>query len=214
MKILISAFEPFGGESINPAFEAVKRLPDVIAGVQVIKQEVPVVFNLSIQQVVARLDEIQPEFWLGVGQAGGRFDITVERVAINVSDGRIADNAGYQPVDEPIDPAGETAYFASIPIKTIVAEIRNQHIPASVSNSAGTYVCNHLMYGVLNHIHKNHLRMRGGFIHIPFLPDQAVTKPSTTPSMALELMIQALETAVQVMVSTTADLKQAEGATH
>lgn len=214
MKILLTAFEPFGGESINPAFEAVRCLPDHIAGAEIIKQEVPVVFNLSNQQVTARMDEIQPDVWLGIGQAGGRFDITVERVAINISDGRIADNAGYQPVDEPIDPDGETAYFASLPIKAIVAEIRKQHIPASVSNTAGTYVCNHLMYGVLNHIHKNHLPMRGGFMHIPFLPDQAVTKPNTTPSMALDLMIKAIETAIQVIVTTAADLKQSEGATH
>lgn len=204
MKILLTAFEPFGGESINPAFEAVRCLPDRIADAEIIKQEVPVVFNLSIQQVTARLDEIQPDVWLGIGQAGGRFDITLERVAINISDGRIADNAGYQPLDEPIDPDGETAYFASLPIKAIVAEIRKQQIPASVSNTAGTYVCNHLMYGVLNHIHKNQLPMRGGFMHIPFLPDQAVTKPNPTPSMALDLMIKAIETAIQVIVTTPA----------
>ena len=202
MKILITAFDPFGGETVNPAFEAVKRLPDMIDGAEIVKLQVPTLFKASIKMVTRAIDEIKPDVCLSIGQAGGRFDITVERVAINVDDGRIPDNAGYQPVDEPVDPAGLNAYFATLPIKAMVEGIRQQGIPASVSNSAGTYVCNHLMYGVLNHIHQHNLKMRAGFMHIPFLPEQVVGKPSNVPSMGVQTILRAIETAIKVIVAT------------
>jgi len=201
MKIIVTGFDPFGGESINPAFEAVRRLPDVLAGVELIKLEVPTVFNGAVQGVTAQIDALQPDAWLGVGQAGGRCDISVERVAINIHDGRIADNAGYQPTDEPGDPAGPAAYFATLPLREMVAAMRRAGIPASISNSAGTFVCNHLMYGVLHHIQRGGLAVRGGFIHIPYLPQQAVNKPNTTPSMALETVVEALSAALGVMIA-------------
>jgi pyroglutamyl-peptidase len=199
MKILVTGFDPFGGESINPAYEAVRRLPDVLAGVELIKLEVPTVFNASVQLVTAQIDALQPDAWLGVGQAGGRCDLSVERVAINLNDGRIADNAGCQPIDEPGDPAGPAAYFATLPLREMVEAIRRAGIPASISNSAGTYVCNHLMYGVLHHIQTRGLNVRGGFIHIPYLPQQVVNKPNTTPSMALDTVVEALIAALGVI---------------
>lgn len=214
MKILVTAFDPFGGESVNPAFEAVKLLPEQIDGAEIIKLEVPTVFKVSIKKVTQAIDELKPDVCLSIGQAGGRFDITVERVAINVDDGRIPDNAGYQPVDEPIDPAGLNAYFATLPIKAIVDGIRKQGIPASISNTAGTYVCNHLMYGVLNHIYQNKLPMRAGFMHIPFLPNQVVNKPNNVPSMSVETILKAIETAIRVIIATAEDIKKAEGAIH
>ena len=202
MKILITAFDPFGGETVNPAFEALNRLPDVIDGAEIVKLQVPTLFKASIKMVTRAIDEIKPQACLSIGQAGGRCDITVERVAINVDDGRIPDNAGFQPVDEPVDPAGLNAYFATLPVKAIVEGIRQQGIPASVSNSAGTYVCNHLMYGVLNHIYQNKLTMRAGFIHIPFLPEQVVDKSNSMPSMSLETVVHAIDAAIRVIVAS------------
>jgi pyroglutamyl-peptidase len=201
MKILVTGFDPFGGESINPAYEAVRRLPGVLDGLEIVRLEVPTIFNISVQQVVERIDALQPEAWLGVGQAGGRCDIGVERVAINLIDGRIADNAGYQPIEEPSDPAGAVAFFATLPVKAMVAEIHRAGIPASISHSAGTFVCNHLMYGVLHHIQRQRLAVRGGFIHIPYLPQQVVDKPNT-PSMALETSICALIAALRAIVES------------
>ena len=214
MKVLITGFDPFGGDRINPAYEAVKLLPDVIDGHEIIKLEVPTVFNTSIEEVVKKIDQCQPDVCLNIGQAGGRVDVTVERVAININDGRIPDNEGNQPIDEPIDEDGEPAYFATIPIKAVVDGIRAEGIPASVSNSAGTYVCNHLMYGVLNHVCKNGLNTRAGFIHIPFLPEQVTAKIPAAPSMALLTVVKALETAIKVICSTDEDIKTVEGSTH
>ncbi|HOK63327.1 MAG TPA: pyroglutamyl-peptidase I, partial [Soehngenia sp.] len=149
MKVLVTGFDPFGGEKVNPAFEAVKRLDDKIAGAQVIKVEIPTVFRKSIEILDKKIDEEKPDVVICVGQAGGRFDMTVERVAINISDASIEDNEGNMPIDEKIFEDGENAYFSSLPIKAIVSNMRNEKIPASVSNTAGTYVCNHIMYGLL-----------------------------------------------------------------
>ncbi len=202
MKILITAFDPFGGESVNPAFEAVKLLPDTIAGATVVKLEVPTVFRKALDVLGDALEKEQPDLALAVGQAGGRFDMTVERVAINVDDARIKDNEGNQPVDVPIYDDGPNAYFASLPIKAMVAAIREGGIPASVSNSAGTFVCNHLMYGLLYAIDKNFPGMRGGFMHVPFLPEQVVDKRNQ-PSMALDDIVKALELAVTAAVEAS-----------
>lgn len=200
MKILVTGFEPFGGEKINPAYEVVKRLKENIGGAQVVKLEIPTVFNKSVEMTVKKIEEINPDFVLSIGQAGGRFDVTVERIAINIDDARIPDNLHQQPIDTKIDATGENAYFASIPVKDIVNSILSKNIPASVSNSAGTYVCNHLMYGVLNYIHKNNLNIQSGFIHIPFLFEQVIDKKNT-PAMNLEYMITAIETAIEVIIS-------------
>ena len=200
MKILVTGFEPFGGETINPAYEVVKRLKDNIGGAEVIKLEVPTAFNKSIETAVEKMKQINPDFVLNIGQAGGRYDISVERVAINISDARIPDNLNQQPVDVKIDEKGENAYFASIPIKDIAEAIKAKNIPASVSDSAGTYVCNHLMYGVLNYINQNNLNTKAGFIHIPYLLQQVINKQHT-PAMDLYTMVTAIETAIEVIVA-------------
>lgn len=211
MKVLITGFEPFGGEKINPAFEAIKNLDNVIAGAEIIKIEIPTVFKRSIEKLTKAIETEKPDIALCVGQAGGRFDITIERVAINMDDARIADNDGNQPIDEKIYEDGSNAYFASIPIKSMVKEIRENGIPASVSNSAGTYVCNHLMYGLLYHINKNCPNTKGGFIHVPFLAQQVLDKRNM-PYMSLNDITKALELAIKAAVITEKDLKETGGA--
>lgn len=199
MKVLLTAFDPFGGEEINPAFEAVKLLPDTIAGAEVVKLEVPTVFRKALDVLHVVLEEEKPDIAIAVGQAGGRFAITVERVAINVDDARIMDNEKNQPVDETIYAEGDSAYFATLPIKAMVAAIREGGLPASVSNSAGTFVCNHLMYGLLYWAEKNAPDMMGGFIHVPYLPEQVVDKRNQ-PSMSLADIARGLELAVAAAV--------------
>lgn len=212
--VLVTAFEPFGGERVNPALEALQRLPDELDGIQIFKLQVPTVFGEAIRVAAQRLDDLRPDVCLCVGQAGGRAEISVERVAINVDDARIPDNAGAQPVDVPVAPDGPAAYFSTLPIKAIAEGIRAAGIPAVVSNTAGTFVCNHLMYGVLHTIHRQGLATRAGFIHIPFLPEQAAGKSAGTPSMSLADIVTALETAIRVALQTRQDLHQTEGALH
>lgn len=212
MKILVTGFDPFGEEKINPAFEVIKKLNDNIHNIEVVKLEVPTAFNASIEKACNKIQEINPDAVLCIGQAGGRYDVTVERVAINVNDARIPDNLKQQPIDTAIDENGEAAYFATIPIKAIVEGIRSEGVPASVSNTAGTYVCNHLMYGVLNYIYKNNLNIKAGFIHIPFLTEQVVNKPNV-PSMSLDTMVKAIEAAIKVIGKNEADIKKSEGLT-
>ena len=210
MKILVTGFDPFGGEKVNPAFEVIKKLSTNIAGVEVIKLEVPTVFIKSIEVVTKAIDDINPDFVLNIGQAGGRFAVSVERVAINMDDARIPDNINQQPVDLAIDPEGQPAYFATIPIKAMAQAIKDMGVPAIVSDTAGTFVCNHLMYGVLNHIYKNKLNIKAGFIHIPFLPEQVVNKPNTA-SMSVETLVKSIETAITVIVTTANDIRVSEG---
>ena len=149
MKILITGFNPFGGESTNPAFEAVKLLPDTIKEAQIIKLEIPTEFKRAGKVLQDGIETNKPDVVVCIGQAGGRSAITPEKVAINLMDGRIPDNAGYQPVDTPVREDGPTAYFASLPVKAMVETIREAGIPAFLSYSAGTYVCNFLMYELL-----------------------------------------------------------------
>ena len=195
MKILLTAFEPFGGESVNPAMEAVKLVRDEISGAVIVKRYIPVVFGKSIAAVLAAMEEERPDAVVCVGQAGGREGVTPERVAINVDDARIPDNEGNRPVDTPVVPDGAPAYFSTLPVKSIVARIRAAGVPAELSNSAGTYVCNHLMYGVLHHIAREFPGMRGGFIHVPFLHEQALTRPNV-PSLSMRDLTVGLEAAV------------------
>lgn len=198
-KILLCAFDPFGGESVNPALEAVRRVE--FSDAELEKCEVPTVFYRSVEIVTAKIDEICPDAVIMIGQAGGRDRITPERVAINVSDARIPDNAGNMPMDEPIVKDGPAAYFATLPIKSIVAALDCEGIPSAVSNSAGTFVCNHLMYGVLHHIATRKLQIPAGFVHIPYIPEQTADKPSV-PSMPLDTAVRGIET----IVSCVADI--------
>lgn len=199
MKVLITGFDPFGGEKINPAYEAVKGLKDNINGAEIVKREIPTVFKKSILKLEKEIEEEKPDIVICVGQAGGRYDITIERVAINIDDARIKDNEGNEPIDEKIFEDGENAYFASIPIKNMVQGIRDVGVPASISNSAGTFVCNHIMYGLLYLIDKKYPNIRGGFIHVPFLPEQVIDKRNTA-SMSIEDITKALETAIKIAI--------------
>ncbi|WP_442799024.1 pyroglutamyl-peptidase I [Pantoea vagans] len=212
--VLMTAFEPFGGEAINPSREAVRALEGKqIGGATIVIRQLPVVFSEVLNVLNRALDEVKPDAVLSVGQAGGRSDITVERIGINVDDARIPDNAGNQPVDEPIVAGGPAAYFSRLPIKAIVAAVREAGIPASVSQTAGTFTCNRVMYGLLHWLEQHQSPARAGFIHIPYLPEQAAQHPGA-PSMSVATIIQALEIAVKVTLETGDDIKQAGGATH
>ncbi|MGK2696165.1 pyroglutamyl-peptidase I [Serratia surfactantfaciens] len=212
-KVLITGFEPFGGERLNPSWEVVKQLNDLeLVGTRIVARQLPCVFGAALEALNAAIDEVQPLMVLAVGQAGGRTDITIERVAINVDDARIPDNQGQQPVDEPIVAGGPAAYFSTLPIKAMVSSMREAGIPASVSQTAGTYVCNHVMYGLLHRL-SDQREVKGGFIHIPYLPEQAAVHPGA-PSMAASTVLFALELAVSIALQVEHDLKVAGGATH
>lgn len=213
MKILLTAFDPFGEDIINPALEAVKLVADEIEGAEIIKLEVPTVFNKSIDTVAAKMAEVKPDVVLAIGQAGGRFGITPERVAINEDDARIKDNEGNQPIDLPIYEDGEAAYFSSLPIKAMVEEIKAVGLPSQVSNSAGTFVCNHLMYGILYHIAKDYPGVKGGFIHVPFIPEQVTNRPNQ-PAMSTEDIARGLEAAIRAIVKNDEDIVAVGGAEH
>ncbi|MBQ9195753.1 MAG: pyroglutamyl-peptidase I [Clostridia bacterium] len=213
MKILLTAFEPFGGDQVNPAQEAVALVANEISGAQIVKIDVPVVFGKAIETVRAAMEKEQPDAVLCIGQAGGRFGLTPERVAINVDDGRIPDNEGNQPVDQPVFADGAPAYFSTLPVKAMVTAIKNAGLPASLSNSAGTYVCNHLMYGVLYHINKSWPAMRGGFMHVPFLHEQVMNRPNT-PSLSKEDIVRGIEASLRAIVEKQTDDQTAMGAEH
>ena len=200
MKILVTGFDPFGGEGINPAYEAVNLLPDKILDSNIIKIEIPTVFSKSSLVVEEAIKRYEPDVVLNIGQAGGRSSISVERVAINLGEARIPDNEGNQPIDERLREDGETAYFATIPVKSIVKNIRENGIPANISYSAGTYVCNSIMYNVLYMASKKYPNIKAGFIHVPYSTDQAAEKPEGTPSMSIETIAKALEYAIEAIV--------------
>lgn len=215
MKILVTGFDPFGGETVNPAWEAVKSLPNEISGATVKTLQIPTVFNDSANKVFAAIDEFQPDAIVCVGQAGGRTAVTPERVAINIDDARIPDNIKQQPIDVVIQEDGAPAYFSTLPIKAMVQNMLKAGVPASVSNTAGTFVCNHIMYQVLYYIDKKGLNVKAGFIHIPFMPTQVVDKP-TQPSMSLDDIIKGLTSCVSTIVeyADKDDEKLIGGQTH
>ncbi|HCA7356437.1 TPA: pyroglutamyl-peptidase I [Citrobacter freundii] len=211
--VLITGFEPFGGESVNPSWEVVSGLDNVIiGGCRVVVRQLPCVFGESLAVLNGAIDALSPSLVLAVGQAGGRTDITVERVAINVDDARIADNQGQQPVDVPVVADGPAAWFSTLPIKAMVMAMRNAGIPASVSQTAGTFVCNHVMYGLLHKL-RDAPAVKGGFIHIPYLPQQAAQHPGA-PSMAAETVRRALEVAIATALQVESDIAVTGGATH
>lgn len=210
MKILVTGFDPFGEDSINPALEAVQALPEQIAGADIIKLEIPTAAYDSLDKIEKAIEQYDPEMILTVGLAGGASELRIERIGINVNDFRIKDNAGNQYIDEPIFKDGENAYFSNLPIKTMVSAIQNANIPAVISNSAGTYVCNHVLYGVRYLIEHKYPGKKSGFIHVPYLPCQTINKPNT-PSMSLDVIVQGLVCAIEAMVSHDTDMKQEEG---
>ncbi|MCC8379498.1 pyroglutamyl-peptidase I [Xenorhabdus sp. PB30.3] len=212
--ILVTAFEPFGGDATNPSWEAIKRLQGSRVGDANIEvHQLPCIFDTSLTQLYTIIDKYQPELVISVGLAGGRPDITVERVAININDARIADNAGNQPIDTPIIASGPAAYFSSLPIKAMVKALNISGIPATASQTAGTFVCNHVMYGLLHYLTQKYPAARGGFIHVPYLPEQA-TEYTNMPSMSLEIITSALKMAIEVAWENKSDIAVAGGATH
>lgn len=209
MKIIVTGFDPFGGETINPSIECVKALPE-IEGVELIRLELPTVFKESAKRLNEVINDVKPDAVLSVGQAGGRAGITMERIAINVDDARIPDNISQQPIDEAIQLDGEAAYFTTLPIKRIVKAIREAGISAEVSNSAGTFVCNHIMYQALFAATKADKPFKAGFMHIPFIPEQTTDKPS----LPLEESTKALQIAIETIRDyiNDEDIKVQEGA--
>lgn len=211
MKILLTAFDPFGGETINPALEAVSQVSDEIGETQVVKLTVPTVFYKSIDVVASAVEAERPDAVLCIGQAGGRCELTPERVAINLDDARIPDNEGNQPIDRPIFEDGAPAYFSTLPVKAMVRSIRAAGIPAGVSNTAGTFVCNHLMYGVLYTLEKKYHGIRCGFMHVPFAPSQVIGRSTATPSMSIQDMVTGIEAAIRAIAEYAHDIATAEG---
>lgn len=213
MKILVTAFDPFGEEQTNPALEAVKLLPEKIGEHTITKLEIPTVFNESVDVIKQQLKIETYDAVLAIGQAGGRFALTPERVGINIDDARIADNKGNQPIDKVIQQNGAPAYFSNMPVKRLTQAIKDAGVPASLSNSAGTFVCNHVLYQ-LGYLHATTFpHIQFGFIHVPFIPEQVTNKPNT-PSMALDTIVKGLEAAIAALSEDNHDETIALGETH
>ncbi|MEE6147091.1 pyroglutamyl-peptidase I [Olsenella sp. YH-ols2223] len=213
-KILVTGFQPFGGESMNPAWEAVRRLPDTIGDATVTKVEVPVVFGRGPEAVERAVEEVEPDLVLCVGQAGGRAKVTPEFVGINYADARIPDNDGCQPIAERIVDGGPDAYFATLPVKAMVQAMREAGVPAEVSYTAGTYVCNDVMYSLLHTLATRHPEVRGGFLHVPYATEQATHLPASTPSMSVDDMARGIAVALEAALTHEKDVDVATGSTH
>lgn len=216
MKVLITGFQPFGGDKINPAYEAVKLLPGQIAGAQVVTAEIPVVFYKGAQAVEQAIEKEQPDIVICVGQAGGRACMTVERVAINLAECRptFPDNEGNAPAGRRIREDGNDAYFATVPVKAMVKNMNDNGIPAAISYTAGTYVCNDVMYNLLYCIEKKYPQIKGGFIHVPFDIKQAVGRSASTPAMPVEYIAKGLEYSIEAAVHNKDDIVIECGETH
>lgn len=211
-KVLLTGFDPFGKDTINPALEAVKQLDGVmINDIEIIAQEIPTVFQQSIEVTIQAIEKHQPDIVICVGQAGGRTQITPERVAINIDDARIPDNLQNQPIDEQIYTDGPAAYFTTLPVKRMVQAMKAAGVPAAVSNSAGTFVCNHIFYGIMHYIANHAPTMRGGFIHIPYIPEQ--TTENGAASLSLDTIVTGLKAAIAASI-VTEDIKAVGGTTH
>lgn len=210
MKFLMTGFEPFGGDAKNPSWEAVKLLKDKYEGYDVVKALIPVTFDGSIKQLEKLIEVHAPDVVVCVGLSGGRKEISIERIGINIDDARIADNSGFSPVDIPIRNDGPAAYFSNLPIKAIVNAMRNQGIAAIVSNTAGTFVCNHVLYGVMDYIKTKAPNIRGGFIHVPYTMDFSKAYPEL-PVMDLSEIVKGLEVAIDCIARTNVDLNVSEG---
>ncbi|KMY44017.1 pyrrolidone-carboxylate peptidase [Bacillus sp. FJAT-27916] len=210
MKVLITGFDAFGGEPVNPAEEAVKKVSDRIQGAEIIKVIIPTVQTKSVQAIERAIEEHNPDMVISIGQAGGRFDITPERVAINIDDYRIKDNEGNQPIDAVIKEDGQAAYFSNLPVKAMVKHMNDNGVPATLSNTAGTFVCNHVMYGILYMIDKKYPNIKGGFIHIPYMTSQVMDKKNT-PFMSLDEIVKGLELAIEACILNDKDIEAIGG---
>lgn len=210
MEVLLTGFEPFGGERTNPSWDAAGAVEP--AGYRLTTLRLPCVFGDSLAVLREALTVRRYDLVVSVGQAGGRSEITPERVAVNLDDALIPDNAGARPVDEPVVPGGPAAYFTGLPVKACVAELRAAGIPASVSHTAGTFVCNHLFYGLMHLVATGHPGLRAGFVHVPFTPDQA--EPHSAPSLPLATTARALELIIRTSLANRTDLRTPAGALH
>lgn len=213
MKILVTGFDPFGGDTINPALEAVNLLPYEIQGHTIEKLEIPTVFNKSKVTIENKLKATHFDIVLAIGQAGGRFELTPERIGINIDDARIPDNEGNQPIDEMIQSSGDAAYFSNLPVKRMTEAIKTAGVPARLSNTAGTFVCNHILYqlGFLQATQFPNIKF--GFIHVPFIPEQVTDKPEQ-PSMSIQTIAKGLKVALEAIIESDEDIKVALGETH
>jgi pyroglutamyl-peptidase len=201
VRILVTGFEPFGGQSLNPSWEVARALHGLkLPGAQVTSVQLPCVFAQALPALQQALAQHHPDIVLALGQAEGRCDFSVERVAINVMDARIADNAGAQPIDVPVIAGGPAAYFSTLPIKSLVAGLKAAGFPASVSQTAGTFVCNQVFYALQHDLAG--LGVHSGFVHLPLLPEQAAHwKGPTLPSWPASLQIAAAQQALAVLVA-------------
>ena len=210
LKALVTGFDPFGGDKVNPSSLAVKRLEKQIGSLAVHTAELPTSYALSAGVLRRVIEEIEPDIVLCVGQAGGRTELCLERVAINVQDARIRDNDGMQPIDVPVVAGGSSAHFSTLPIKACVAAMREAGLPAAVSNTAGTFVCNHIFYALMDMVQGRSPAIRGGFLHIPYVPEKA-SRLGGAPSMALADIVRGIEIILEVSASRTTDVRTAEG---
>ncbi|MGW8396614.1 pyroglutamyl-peptidase I [Streptomyces lydicus] len=212
-RVLLTGFAPFDGETVNPSWQAVRAAAaEPPAGIEVSAVELPCVYGASMAVLRAAIEEARPEIVVCVGQAGGRPDITVERVAINVDDARIPDSSGAEPIDEPVVPGGPAAYFATLPVKACVAAVRAAGLPASVSNTAGTFVCNHVFYGLAHLLATELPGVRGGFVHVPYVPEQVTDR--SQPSLPATAVTRALREIMVAAAHTRTDVRVAGGALH
>jgi pyroglutamyl-peptidase len=210
--VLLTGFDPFGGDTINPSWEAVSRLHDeAITDRRIVAAQLPTTFDGAPKALRVALRKHAPELVLCVGQAGGRAALSLERVAINVNDARIPDNAGAQPIDTPVVRRGPAAYFTTLPIKAMHADLRAAGIPTEISQTAGTFVCNQVFYALMRAITGS--TTRGGFLHIPFLPQQVEAMPGT-PSLDLDTVVAGLRVCIDTALRTRRDRRIAAGATH
>ncbi len=189
MKVLVTGFEPFGGEAVNASIEAVRRLPQRIGAMEIVTAELPTSYSSSIPALAAAIARTNPDLVLCVGQAGDRAALCVERVAINLQDARTPDNDGAQPVDVPIAANGPAAYLATLPVRAAVAALHAAELPAQLSMSAGTFVCNHVFYGLMRLAVASKPAFRAGFLHVPCLPGQAAPG---APSLPLEDIVRGI----------------------
>lgn len=203
MKALVTGFEPFGGERVNPSMEAVRRLPPRLGELDIATRILPTVFGLAAARLEAALDEIAADLVLCVGEAGGRAELSLERVAVNIEDARIADNDGNRPIDRPVVAGGPAAYFATLPLKPALAALMQQGLPAAVSQSAGTFVCNSVFYSLMHRAAAQPACLRAGLLHVPYLPEQAAAHPGA-PSMALGDIRRAVEIVLRVAAEDAA----------
>lgn len=209
MRVVLTGFEPFGGDRTNPSWDAVRQV--IPTGYELVTAELPCSFTESLVALRALVAEHSPDVVICVGQAGGRAAITPERVAINLNDARIPDNSGAQPIDEPVIPHAPAAYFTTLPVKACVAALRAAGIPAAVSHTAGTFVCNHVFYGLMHLVATEHPDLRAGFVHVPYAPEQGHPE---SPSLATSTVAKALSLIISTTLTTPADLHTTAGTLH